>query len=206
MPDQDQPQLYLISPPQLDLFTFSDTLGAMLDARDIACFRLALTTDEEDEFARAADVLREVCHTRDVAVVIDQHFRLVEKLGLDGCHLPDGPRLVREVRKDLGADAIVGAHCGVSRHAGMAAGEAGADYVCFGPMAASTLGDGEFADMDLFKWWSEVIEVPIVAEGGLDAELVAEFAPYTDFFALGAEIWRDDTPVNAMNTLLAPLG
>ncbi|HIE71875.1 MAG TPA: hypothetical protein EYP98_17775, partial [Planctomycetes bacterium] len=56
-----------------------------------------------------------------------------QRLGLDGVHLTDGSRSVRVARKELGPDAIVGAFCGTSRHDGMVAGEAGADYVALGP-------------------------------------------------------------------------
>jgi thiamine-phosphate pyrophosphorylase len=141
-----------------------------------------------------------------VALVIENHVMLVERLGLDGVHLTDGARSVRKARKDLGADAIVGAFCGGSRHDGMNAGEAGADYVSFGPLGASPLGTGDLAEFDLFQWWSEVIEVPVVGEGALTTELVARFAPVTDFFAIGEEIWREADALAALKRLLAPLG
>ena len=51
-----------------------------------------------------------------------------------------------------------------------------------------------------------VIEVPIIAEGALTAELVARFGPVTDFFAVGEEIWGADNPLAALRALLAPLG
>ena len=95
----------------------------------------------------------------DVAIVIDNHMLMVQRLGLDGVHLTDGARQVRYVRKELGSDAIVGAFCGTTRHDGMNAGEAGADYVAFGPIGTSPLGLGEQVDFDLFDWWSKVIEV-----------------------------------------------
>ena len=93
------------------------------------------------------------------------------------------------VRTALGKDAIVGAYAAASRHEGMAAGEIGADYVSFGPVAASGLGDGKVAPFELFRWWSEMIELPVVAEGGLTPELAAELAGVADFLALGPEIW-----------------
>ena len=86
-------------------------------------------------------------------------------------HLSDGARQVRAVRKALGADAIVGAFAHASRHDGLTAGEIGADYVSFGPVGATGLGDGSTAPLDLFEWWSEMIEVPVVAEGGLTPDL-----------------------------------
>lgn len=205
MTQDDRPQVYLITPPEIDLEVFPDRLATLLDATQIACVRLALSSRDEDHVARAADALRAVAHARDVALVIESHVLMVERLGLDGVHLTDGARSVRKVRKDLGADAIIGTFCGTSRHEGMTAGEAGADYVAFGPIGVSPLGDGSRVEFDLFEWWSEVIEVPVVAEGALTAELVARFGPVTDFLGLGPEIWADPDPARALATLLAPL-
>ncbi len=205
MDSADRPQIYLLTPPEFELSTFSDRLSAVLDSTDIACLRLSMATQDEDRVARAADTIRDLAHARDVAVVIDSHVALVERLGLDGVHLPDGVRQVREMRKTLGKDAIVGTFCGASRHDGMSAGEAGADYVAFGPVGVSSLGDGTRAETDLFAWWSEVIEVPVVAEGHLDTELVGKLAPITDFFGIGDEIWRHEDAATALSDLLAPL-
>jgi thiamine-phosphate pyrophosphorylase len=206
MAADDRPQITLISPSAFDPELFSDRIARVLDRVEIACLRLSLGTRDEDTLMRAADAAREVGHARDVAVVIDNHLILAERLGLDGVHLTDGSRSVRKARKDLGADAIVGAFCAISQHEGMTAGEAGADYVAFGPIGETSLGDGSRAPFDLFEWWSQVIEVPVIAEGALTAELVARFGPVTDFFAVGEEIWSSDDPLAALKTLLAPLG
>lgn len=201
----DQPQVYLLTPPEFELSSFSPQLARVLDSTEIACLRLTMATSDEDRISRAADALREVAHARDVAVVIDSHVGLVERLGLDGVHLRDNGHGVRTHRETLGKDAIVGAFCGTSQHAGMTAGEAGADYIAFGPVGVSALGDGAVAEQDLFAWWSEAVEVPVVAEGHLDVDLVAQFAPITDFFGIGEEIWNRDDPVTALLELLAPL-
>ena len=200
MPD-DLPQLYLITPPVLDLDLFPNQLAACLDATEIGCVRLSLASRDEDHIGRAADALRDVTHARDVALVIDTHMLLVERLGLDGVHLTDGARSVRKMRKDLGADAIIGAFCGASRHEGMSAGEYGADYVSFGPVGLSPLGTGEQAGLELFQWWSEMIEVAVVAESGLTPDLIRTLTPHADFFGIGDEIWGSDDPVKALLAL-----
>ncbi len=202
MDTPDQPQIYLITPPEIELSSFSKSLATVLDSFDIACVRLALATKDEDRLSRAGDALREITHARDVALVISDHLILAERLGLDGVHLSDAARTVRHARKELGADAIVGCFCGTSKHDGMTAGEAGADYVSFGPVQASTLGDGSFAEPDIFQWWSEVIEVPVVAEGALDEAMVSTLAPFTDFFGIGYEIWSQDDPKAALQVLV----
>lgn len=202
----EKPQLYLITPAEFELSTYPDQLARVLDAQAVACVRLEMAARDEDKISRAADALREVAHARDVAIVLSEHAMLVERLGLDGVHLPDAARSVRETRKRLGEDAIVGSFCGTSRHDGMTAGEAGADYVCFGPVTASALGDGSHAPLDLFEWWSEMIEVPVVAEGGLDAARVAQLTPFTDFFAFGNEVWDADDPARRLIELVEAMG
>lgn len=192
MADTEEPQIYLVTPPAFEPQAYAARLAAVLDGCEVACLRLSLATHDEEAIARAADACREVTHARDVALVIDSHIMMVERLGLDGVHLPDGPRSVRAARKALGDEAIVGAFCGTSRHDGIGAGEAGADYVGFGPVGATSLGDGRRAGDDLFTWWSEMIELPVVAEGALDEAAVARLAPVSDFLAFGEEIWGQD--------------
>ncbi len=202
----DRPRLYLVTPPEFDLSVFPDQLGEVLGVQDVACVRLALATRDEDRISRAADALRETCHPFDVALVLDSHVALAQRLGLDGVHLSDGARSVRKSRETLGRDAIVGAFCGTSRHDGMSAGEAGADYVSFGPAGETALGDGSRAEADLFAWWSEMIEIPVVAEGALDEATLRALAPVTDFVALGEEIWGTDDPAAALARLTAAMG
>jgi thiamine-phosphate pyrophosphorylase len=203
---EDRPQIYLVTPRAFDIDSFPDRLAAVLDALPVACLRLALASADEDMVRRAADVLRELAHARDVPLVIERHALLVPRLGLDGVHLPKGATgNLRKLRKDLGADAILGVEAGASRHDGMTLAEAGADYVSFAPVGETALGRGERAGRELFEWWSEMIEVPVVAEGALTAALVADLAPVTDFFAFGDEVWREADPVAALRRLAAAI-
>ncbi len=201
----DMPQLYLITPPVIDLAQFPATLSRLLDTVEIACLRLALASPEEDVILRTCDALRDIAHARDIPLVIADHVLMVERLGLDGVHLTAAHARIRKLRDSMGQDAIIGAHCGTMRHDGMTAGEAGADYISFGPVGAQALGDGQTAPRELFEWWSEMIEIPVVAEGALSRDLVESLAPVVDFVALGPEIWGQDDPLAALRDLTAPL-
>ena len=206
MAETERPQIYLITPAEVELSSFPDLLGRILDITEVACVRMALSTRDEDRLSRTGDALREVAHARDVALVIAEHGLMVDRLGLDGVHLPDGARAVRKWRKELGDDAIVGAFCGASRHDGINAGEAGADYVAFGPVGATALGDGTMAEAELFEWWSEMIEVPVVAEGDLNEGRIRELCNITDFFGFGQEIWSSADPLAKFRALLSAMG
>ena len=195
----DMPQIYLVTPPEIDA-GFADRLASVLDAHDIACLRLDLASRDEDRITRAADLTREVAHRFDVPLVIADRPALVERLGLDGVHLTD-PRPLRKLRAEWGPDPIIGAFCGTSRHDGMTAGEAGADYVAFGPAGPVA---GARAEAELFDWWSQMIELPSVAEGALDLATVEGLRAATDFVAFGEEIWSSDDPARALSDLTAP--
>ncbi|HEU0221318.1 MAG TPA: thiamine phosphate synthase [Paracoccaceae bacterium] len=207
MAQPTSPRLYLVTPPAFEAEAFLPLLASVLDAgqprAEIACLRLSSAGAGETALRRAAEALRRATEAHDLALVIENHWRLVEPHGLDGVHLGDGPRGIREARKALGPDRIVGAHCGASRHAGMVAAEFGADYVAFGPFAhEGALGPERLADAELIRWWAEMIETPVVAEGGLSREIIAELGTAPDFLALGAELWaHPDGPVAALRAL-----
>lgn len=195
--EPNSPQLYLITPVGAVASTVGPLLADVMDRFPVACLRIP-GAGFEDDLGRLADLAREISHARDVAVVIENHVQLALRHGLDGVHLTDAARTVRYARKELGADAIVGAFCGTSRHDGMNAAEAGADYVSFGPCGQTALGHGNHVEMDLFQWWSDMIEVPVVAEGALTPGLIGQLAPVSDFIALGPEIWSEPDPVEAL--------
>lgn len=198
----EAPQLYLMTPAGAQASALGPLLTEVMDRFPVACLRIR-SGAEEDELGRLADLAREIAHARDVAVVIEDHIRLVQRHGLDGVHLTDGARGVRAARKELGADAIVGAYCGASRHDAMNAGEAGADYVSFGPVGETALGRGEQAPFELFQWWSDMIELPVVAEGALSRDLIQKFSTACDFVAVGSEIWGEDDPTAALASIWA---
>ena len=65
-----EPRLYLLTPPLSGPSTFGDDLAAALDAAPVACVRLRMAGGDEDALRRTADQLREIAHTRDVAIVL----------------------------------------------------------------------------------------------------------------------------------------
>ncbi|MEN8684766.1 MAG: thiamine phosphate synthase, partial [Marivita sp.] len=52
MSDVEQPQIYLITPPEIELSHFPTDLARVLDTTEIACIRLSLATRDEDLILR----------------------------------------------------------------------------------------------------------------------------------------------------------
>ncbi len=187
----EQPPIYLVTPEHADPDRLIPALEAALDTGLVACVRLSLASTDEADWERMANRLSPVTLARDVALVVRDHFRLVPRLGLDGVHLSGGRTPLRRVRNELGDDRIVGGFAGAERHQGMVLAEAGADYVSVGPVGSvGALGDGSQAGLELFEWWSEMIETPVVAEGGVTLAHAAALKGLADFVAPGPAIWR----------------
>ena len=207
MSSESAPRLYLVTPQQAAPGDLAARLAGILAEVPVACVRLSLATEAgEADWTSAVNHLLPVCHAADVPLVVTDHYRLVAPLGLDGVHLAGSRTSVREVRKALGKDRIVGAFAGTSRHQGMTLAEAGADYVSFGPVrAGGALGDRETADDDLFAWWAEMIETPSVAEGGVTLEDARRLAGTADFIVPDHAVWAEEDVVAALKAFAEAL-
>jgi len=188
--DKPPAQLYLVTPRSADPEVLARSLGEALLQHALACVRIDLGDAPEAEWRNAVNHLMPVTHAHEDALVIAEHHRLVGPLGLDGVHLGASRTPVREVRKALGPDRIIGAFGGTSKHTGMTLAEAGADYVSFGPVGdTGALGDGKLASDEIFQWWAEMIETPVVAEGGVGPVEAARLAPFADFIVPDPSVW-----------------
>lgn len=191
-------RIYLVTPARFEPEPFAALLARALATRQVACLRLDLGAAPEESWRAAASALQPVAHMNDVALVIAEHHRLVEPWGLDGVHLAASRTSVREARKALGPERIVGTFAGTSRHLSMTVAEAGADYVSLGPVGdIGGLGDGKRAGDDLFEWWAEMIETPVVAEGGVTVADTARLAQWVDFIVPELSVWEAPDGIEA---------
>lgn len=194
--DAPQTRLYLISPPEIEPAAFAENLKAALDGGDVASLQLRLKEGErtasENAFRRAAEAVLPICHEYDVALIINDRPDLAVKLGADGVHVGQDDEPYSEARRILGPDRIVGVTCHNSRHLAMEAAEAGADYVAFGAFFPTDTKQPKMrAEPEIVAWWSELMEVPCVAIGGITVENCAPLIEAgADFLAVSAGIWR----------------
>lgn len=183
-------QLYLISPPSLRP-DFAERLDAALAVGGVAAFQLRLKDLSEDAIAAAAVPLQAVCARHDVAFILNDNARLAAAIGADGVHLGQSDGSVAEARALLGADAQIGVTCHDSRHLGMEAGEAGADYVAFGAFYPSSTKDALHRPAhEILSWWITLFGTPCVAIGGITPDNAAPLvAAGADFLAVSGAVW-----------------
>jgi thiamine-phosphate pyrophosphorylase len=182
-------RLYLITPETLDP-AFPATLAAALDAGDVAAVRLHLPGADSATLRAAAESLRPIVQSRGVAFIIGADAALAAATGSDGVHLKPSDMPAAQARKLIGDLQL---------------GDAGADYIAFGPFGADTESSPA---PELIAWWSELMELPVVAEGAITVENCASLVQAgADFLAVGAAIWNNPAgpaaAVRAMNAAIA---
>ncbi|MGC8531996.1 MAG: thiamine phosphate synthase [Acidiphilium sp.] len=186
-------ELYLITPPQLDLARFPDELAAALDAGPIACVQLRLKEQDDGQWQRAIAVLRPIVQARGVAFLLNDRADLAVATGCDGAHLGQedlGPGGVAAARASLGQRSL-GITCHDSRHLAIEAADAGADYVAFGAFFPTRTKDATPAQIETLAWWCETMEVPAVAIGGIDARNCGPLVRAgAEFLAVIGAVWH----------------
>ena len=199
-------RLYLITPPRFEPRAFADTLKAALDAGDVASLQLRLKGENEapptaDAIRRAAETLMPLAHARDIAFIINDRPDLAAELDADGVHIGQKDGSYAEARRTVGPDRIVGVTCHASRHLAMEAGEGGANYVAFGAFfPTDTKETHHKPELDLVRWWSEMMEIPSVAIGGITPENCQPLIDAgADFLAVCGAVWNHaDGPAEAV--------
>ena len=187
-PTDSGPRLLLVSPP-LDDASAPGALAAALAVAgevDIAALLLRPGGLDDGAFGRVLTAPLRQAQQAGVAVLLEDRPELVAESGADGLHVTLAERKLRlkDLRARFGADLILGAGCGASRHLAMTAGEEGADYIGFGEIA------GAAADPETIAWWEAVMTPPQVAFGAADLETAQALATAgPDFLAAGPALW-----------------
>jgi thiamine-phosphate pyrophosphorylase len=200
-------RLYLVSPPKLSAANFATPLREALAGGDVASFQLRLKDVEDDAIRRAADLLRPIVQAHGAAFILNDRPDLAAELGCDGVHVGQDDASYADARAAMGPSRIVGVTCHDSRHLGVEAAEAGADYVAFGAFFPTRTKEPKTqADIALLNWWSDVMVVPAVAIGGIIvANAPALVEAGADFLAVSAGVWEHadgpEAAVKAFNAL-----
>jgi thiamine-phosphate pyrophosphorylase len=153
-----------------------DDASALLDAVEAAITGGAVMVQFRQKglapaIARSrAERLLAVCRGRGVPLVVNDDLELAAAIGADGVHLGREDPAVAEARRRLGPDAIVGASCYDSLALARAAAAAGASYLAFGSVfASSTKPQATRVSLDTIRAAAREFALPICAIGGITA-------------------------------------
>ncbi|MEQ7155696.1 thiamine phosphate synthase [Brevundimonas aurifodinae] len=195
-------QLYLLTPPVLpDIEGFAAQLQAALDAGPVAALQIRLKPADDRTISEAVRRLASIAQSKGVAVILNDRPDLAASLGCDGVHVGQADASVASARRIMGKSAMIGVTCHDSRHLGMEAAEAGADYVAFGAFfATDTKMTSHQPDPEILSIWQEAMEIPCVAIGGITVDNAAILIEAgADFLAVSQGVWgHPDGPARAV--------
>lgn len=185
-------ELYLLTPPHFDPVQFKPLLINALEAGPIAAFQLRLKDVSDNEIRTAIEILQPIVQERNVAFILNDRPDLAREYNCDGVHIGMEDMPIEQARKIIGNDLQLGVSCYDSRDMAMKAGEKGADYIAYGAFFPSPTKDTEIrTPIDLLKWWSELMELPVVAIGGITAQNCQPLVKAgADFLAVISAIWN----------------
>ncbi|MEF9876613.1 MAG: thiamine phosphate synthase [Gordonibacter sp.] len=124
------------------------------------------------EVVLRACTLVPLCRAAGVPIVVDDDVEAARISGADGVHIGQSDTACAEARAVLGPDALVGVSAASVAEA-QAAEAAGADYIGVGALASTaTKPEAGILTPDELRTICESVSIPVVAIGGLNAEII----------------------------------
>jgi len=162
--------IYAITDPELMHSNFvSLAEQAIKGGINILQYRNKSATPEQQE--QEAAMLVSLCHNNNVIFIINDNVELAIKVNADGVHLGQKDTDIKQARKQLGKNKIIGISCNNQLKLAQAAQQQGADYIAFGRFFNSqTKPSAPQAELTLLSDAKDVIDIPIVAIGGITLE------------------------------------
>lgn len=116
-------------------------------------------------------LLKGLCSQYDTPLLVNDDLDLCVAAGADGVHLGQGDTELQAARARLGSRAIIGVTCHSDLALAQKAEQHGASYVAFGRFFPSnTKPQATPARLDVLQQARQVLALPIVAIGGINAE------------------------------------
>ena len=131
---------------------------------------------DEETFLEEAKKIKKLCAEYHVPFVINDNVDIALKIDADGVHVGQSDMEAGKVREKLGADKIIGVSAQTVEQA-LRAQEHGADYLGVGAVfPTGSKADAVEVDHDVLKAICEVVDIPVIAIGGITKDNVKDLA------------------------------
>jgi thiamine-phosphate pyrophosphorylase len=202
-------RLYLITPQVLpDLVGFTGLMQQALSGGDVAAVQVRLKDQPYEAVGAAVAALKPLVQAAGAALILNDRPDWADALDCDGVHVGQSDASYQQARAIMGEGGVVGVTCHDSRHLGMEAAEAGADYVAFGAFyETSTKETTHRPDPSILTIWQETMQTPCVAIGGITLQTARGLAAAgADFIAVCSAVWTHaDGPAAAVEAFNAEI-
>ena len=127
---------------------------------------------DDAKFLEEAMALSGLAKKKEIPFVVNDRVDIALKCNADGVHLGQKDIVNRDVRKEIGADKLLGISVD-SVESALAAQEAGADYLGAGTIfATNTKADAELITLETLRDICRAVTIPVVVIGGINEETI----------------------------------
>ena len=138
----------------------------------------------------------DLCRQYNTPLIINNEWKLLKELPLDGVHFDAAPPDIEAIRKEIGRDFITGITCGNDLKAVEWAHQHEISYISFCSIFPSSSADGcELVNFETIKTARELTGIPIFLAGGLSPENLKRLngLNYNGLAVISAIMNADDT-------------
>lgn len=177
--------------------SFYDMVEAVL-SHGVTCLQLREKHLDEKTLLNEALEVQKLCWKYHVPLIINDDVSLAMRIGADGVHVGQDDMDVREVRKLVGEDMIIGASCHNKEEA-VRAEKDGADYLGCGAVFATSTKDNVIPlSKETLREITSAVHIPVVAIGGIHEDNIVKLAGSgVDGVAVVSALFASDDPGSA---------
>ena len=174
--------VYLISPSKISQHFYKELKG-VLSSKRVKYFQLRLKKHSDSKLLKIGKKVRSITKKYKVKLIINDSPLLAKKINADGCHLGQSDGSIKNARKLLKKNKIIGITCHGSKKLILSAIKEKPNYIALGSFFKSRLKpNAKKAKKNLVKWCKQRTNLPIVAIGMVEKD--TDLHPFkAEFFA-----------------------
>jgi thiamine-phosphate pyrophosphorylase len=185
-------RIVLIAPPGGGDGDFDRRLADALSGGDVASILLPAYDLDDQAFQALAERVVPLAQDKGVAAVIAGDSRIAGRVQADGIHVEGRKEQLADVIDRMQDKMMVGAGGAKTRDDALALGEVRPDYLFFGRFGYDNTPAPHPRNLNLGRWWAEMIEIPCIVLGGNSLESVEPVAATgAEFVALSSAVFAD---------------
>ena len=161
--------------------------------------------NSRDHRYKNAVALRRLTNNYKCLLLINDDVQLAKSIDADGVHLGKNDASIKQARKQLGKNKIIGASCYAKFENARTAINASADYIAFGSFYPSaTKPDAPKAKIELLTQAKQEFNIPICAIGGITPKNATNLLTAgADMIAVISAVFNASSPKQAVQEYLS---
>ena len=175
----------------MDITSSDIELRNILKNNPIGCVRISGVTELSAHKKKKIREFKELCHSNDLAVLLEDNYEFALKNEFDGVHFTKRPSEIQKVLKLIPKDFLVGVDCSYSKHQGLIAAELGVDYISFKVDSNKNDYNSNIYSDNLISWWYETVEIPLVVENVKSINEIKDLSVICDFISIPPIYWSE---------------